>query len=58
MYLPTVQYNSGEKGRGRGVCLEPRNQEPRVDFLQIKTETDVSILTLFPMVLSPNDLLP
>lgn len=33
-------------------------KSPGYNFVQTKTETDVSIFTLFPMVLSFNDLPP
>lgn len=33
-------------------------KSPECNFVQTKTETDVSILTLFPMVLFFNDLPP
>lgn len=41
------------------VCVwSQENKSPECNFIQNKTETDVSILTLFPMVLFFNYLPP
>ena len=65
--LPTVQCGRDSEGeemdRGQEQNAEAgvQSQEtknPEGDVVQTKTETDVSILTLFPMDLSFNDLLP
>lgn len=42
---------------GRGMCLELRDRTLN-SFLLTMSGIDVPILTLFPMVLSPNDLPP
>lgn len=50
-----------ERGREQNAEVGVRSQEtknPEGDFVQTKTETHVSILTLFPMALSFNDLPP
>lgn len=48
-----------EQGQDAEVCVwSQETKSPECNFVQTKTETDVSILTLFPMVLSFNDLPP
>lgn len=41
-----------------GCVWSQENKSPECNCIQNRTETDVSILTLFPMVLSFNDLPP